>query len=780
MPQIVLAAVQFIAVNLARIGISKGIAMFVAHFVVNMAVSAAVSAAMRALSPKPPGGSMDQGQEIRTKVDAAYPREVAVGKFATGGSLAFENVSGTNNEYYWRVIPLSDDEINQITKVRGSGKDLTFSGDIHTGLRACTSHYQAADGTDCLYVRVYKGTESQTADSDLTAAFPSILDSNFRGRGVAYAIVRCKYDPDAFQGGIDLVFVGEGALLFDPRADTTAYSANLALITRAFLRGFTNNSIRVVGMGCIDDDVPEAEMEDAADICDEDVALGGGGTEDRYRGGGMISARETPREVLTNLCAGMAAAHIDRGGEIVILPGAARASVLPPITMTGKYHPLADAPISYTGKVTADELCNTVVSTCVDPTSFLEAALPVRKSAARIADEGDRFEQSYAYRYVNSLTQGQRLDQIALNKAGYQGRLSLTLGLWALELEPGDWQYFNLPHWGGGLKLFEIETMGLAIGGDPTNPSARVALSAREVDPSIYTWSTSDEIANAVAANTQPAPRASRTDWLGRLNGASAGGVSLITGAGLQRNANPLTGTDRAGAGTGANINIAAFTYNTSDPNGALLAISYNSGAVNAVNSAATYHVFAYDPTMAGGAVSYVAQLTNATTYIGNSNYVYIGTITTPADGAGGTGGSDDCVAGAAWLEEDLRACEAKPGDLIDALLEDGSFAPTPIEAIEHSFARCVRLIAQSGAALTCARSTPITQPDGAVILAPDAAGAQIAVIDDVAGFRWEEIAAVEEIEGPVAVAHIHVGGRTYAAGDRRGFRLFTHNSVKP
>lgn len=770
MPAIVSVVLRAIVVNLVRFGLSKGVAILIGKFVIGLAINAAIGAAMRALQPKP--RAMDQGAELRSKLDPAYPREVGVGTFATGGSLVYENVSGANNKYLWRVFAISDAKISQITKVRGNGLDLTFSGDIHTGLRACTSHFQSATGADCLEVRIYKGTSTQVVDPDLDAAFAEI-DSNFRGRGVAYALLRMTYDNDAWNAGGDFVFVGEGASCYDPRTGLSAYSENAALIAGQFLRGFENNGVRVVGLGCADADVPDADIEYAADICDENVALAGGGTEDRYRAGGMISARESAREVLTHLCAAMNARHIDRGGEIVLLPGAARASVLPFTITLGDV--LSDAPIQYAGRRTADQRVNAITSTFVNPADgYQEGSLPPRKDTAAITEDGERFETSRAYRYVQSKTQGQRLDEMELRAARKEGRLSLSLPLWAIELQPGDCQFFDLPHWGGGLKLFEVETIGIAISGG-ANPSARCVLSLFETAPSVYDWTTADEITQAAAAMTVPAALLSRFDNLDRLSGTVAAGNSMLTGVSAHRASNPLTAAD---VGSTATVSIAAFSYKVSEAGAASLTVSYNSGSVAGLSFSTLYHIWAYDPTLAGGAVTYAAS-TSTTTYIGDNNYVYVGSITTPANGAGPTGGGFDCVAAEAWLAPDQLARNARVGDLIDVLSADGqSIERAAIEGVRVGLGYAVRLISGSGARLCCAVSTPITQPDGSVVFAPEALGAAIAVVDGV-GLRWERVMAVEPA-GLIEVAHIHVGGRTYAAGDAPGARLFTHNAVKP
>src|SRR5205823_6852879 len=50
------------------------------------------------------------------------------------------------------------------------------------------------------WVRRYTGTATQTVDYILSQAFPSAFTSDFRGRGVAYAAVRLKFDEASNRG----------------------------------------------------------------------------------------------------------------------------------------------------------------------------------------------------------------------------------------------------------------------------------------------------------------------------------------------------------------------------------------------------------------------------------------------------------------------------------------------------------------------------------------------------------------------------------------------------
>ncbi len=763
------AVVTWVGATLAAGGIGA--------FALRIGISVAAAALMRSLTPK--AKTMDQGAQIATKLDSAYPREIAVGKFALGGSKLYENVSGTNNKYLWNVIQISDAEINQITSVQNGDEALTFSGDIHTGLRACTSHFQSASGGDMLYLRIYKGTDSQTVDSDLDAAFAEI-DSNFRLRGQAYAVLRMEWDPDAWSGGEpQFVFVGEGAKCYDPRTGLTVYTDNVALIAGQYVRGFYNNGVLICGLGASSDDLPDDELIAAANECDEAVALAAGGTEVRYRAGGVISSLSNAREVMADLALAMGGKHLDIGGQIALLPGVARTPVLD----IAEDDLLADEGIVFDDKRSAADRFNAIASTFVDPaTGYQEGALPPRKDTAAITADGQRIATSRAYRFVHSKTQGQRLDEIELRRNRREGYFACSAPMWAFELTPGDWVTATNVRWQSAQKYFEVETVGLSISGAPGGgaPVARAALGLREIHSDVFAWGTGDEITTTPAAPTRPAALASNFDAGGRLNGAAFSGNPVLTGATAYRTPlNPLSSSD---AGSTATVAIASHTLKTSEANEVTKTVSYNSGSVTGLSFTTSYFIWAYDPTFAGGAVTYVSS-TSSETYIGNNGYIYVGYITTVDDGGGGGGSPppppEFCVAAWAWIDAERCAGAIQGGDMIDVLGVDmASVARARVDGATPAKTLGYRLVTTSGVTLTCSESTPITQPSGRCIRARDALGAQVAV-DDELGLRWETI--VEKVRvGLIDVARIHVGGRTYAAGDEPGRRMFTHNPSKP
>jgi hypothetical protein len=97
---------------------------------------------------------------------------------------------------------------------------------------------------------------------------------------------------------------------------------------------------------------------------------------------------------------------------------------------------------------------------------------------------------------------------------------------------------------------------------------------------------------------------------------------------------NPLTGHD---AGSNATIPVSAFTMRTSSKGD----ISDNSGSVTALSYNTLYFVYYDDATLAGGAVTYNATTTRETAINGTGRF-FVGSVTTPVQGAADTIGNND------------------------------------------------------------------------------------------------------------------------------------------
>ena len=249
--------------------------------------------AMSALAPKPDFGAASSGTILSNNVNGIAAQDFVYGKVRKGGIITFYESTGDNNNFLHQIICLAGHEVNSIGDIYINDQVATFSGDFVTV--AGTGDGQTSWGSK---VRVKKYDGSQTAaDADLVSE--TSADANFKGLGVAYLYIRYEYDQDIFASGVPTVTaVIEGKKVYDPRTDTTAYSNNAALCIRDYI---------VSGYGLDDASVDNVYFSAAANECDENISLSGGGTEKRYELNGIVQADRSIGDVLSDMvtaCAG--------------------------------------------------------------------------------------------------------------------------------------------------------------------------------------------------------------------------------------------------------------------------------------------------------------------------------------------------------------------------------------------------------------------------------------------------------------------------------------------
>ncbi|MDE2473115.1 MAG: hypothetical protein KGL35_31515 [Bradyrhizobium sp.] len=237
---------------------------------------------------------------------------------------------------------------------------------------------------------------------------------------------------------------------------------------------------------------------------------------------------------------------------------------------------------------------------------------------------------------------------------------------------------------------------------------------------------------------------------------------SLAVGYGGIRSAQALTASSSGVVSVNAhsvNIGNATVSYNA------------NSSAVSGLTSGATYNIYALD-NYGGGSPTWFA---NTSAYSANANdNVYIaGQVTIPASGTSGGGGIGTCVCADQFISRRKRAGEIVALAVIDTF--DGYRKAKRIAwRPQISVQPCVRVETEHGASLECSVSTPFTTQDGTVCMAPALYGHS--VLTDAG---WERVAEVISV-GLREVAHIHAGGRSYAAGSNPRHRIYSHNPLKP
>ncbi|HLW79108.1 MAG TPA: Hint domain-containing protein [Terriglobia bacterium] len=143
-------------------------------------------------------------------------------------------------------------------------------------------------------------------------------------------------------------------------------------------------------------------------------------------------------------------------------------------------------------------------------------------------------------------------------------------------------------------------------------------------------------------------------------------GRLMLVNASSTPTTQPLSATNPSGSAT---ISIASFVVQY--PFGT---VSYNSGSITGLASSTKYYVYCDDPNYAGGAVTYHATTSNPTVTAGEGR-LFVGIITTPASGGGGTsgsgGGNGPCFSGNTLIRTTLgpvAIANIVPGDWIHSI----------------------------------------------------------------------------------------------------------------
>lgn len=517
MPPVIAAAQAIAAFTITVFGVELAVGSWI------MATAFSVGVNM-IFGSKPKLSDFERGISTQISTASNVSRKICYGTAKTGGSLAFGDETGTDNEYLWLVIALADHQSDSLAGVIVGDQEVTW--DSGTGV---VSEYTSG-GTDHMEITFYDGSESQTADSALVTA-STVWTSDHRLRGVTYVVVKLTWNQDLFSGIPRFEWVLNGRPLYDPRLDSTVsggsgthryatpstwefgsdIGGNPALQLHDYLRGIELNSIRIGGMGIGADDVPLAQVMAAANVNDESVSLAAGGSELRYVSGLFLDTADTHRTNIEKILATMAGELHDHGGLLRMFSGEARTPVL---TVTddmivravqvgdGEWAP---APFKYEPKRGRDELVNRVFGRYIEPGQlYNDLEYPARTSASYVTqDGGDDWDQQLDLIGVQSNTQGQRIAEIFLRRARWQGKLTFTGVPELIELEAGDWFTFSSSRFGwtgGNVKTFIAQT--------PTrNPDMTVSIVAQEIDSTVYDWTPgTDELTpKGATATTKPA-----------------------------------------------------------------------------------------------------------------------------------------------------------------------------------------------------------------------------------------------------------------------------------
>ncbi|RWM02095.1 MAG: hypothetical protein EOR68_08285 [Mesorhizobium sp.] len=439
-------------------------------------------------------GNQQKAQAQASQLDTTYgedlARTVALGKVGTAGQLVYRNPYGSGNRTVQDVYILSHFRINRINRVRYKGEWKTLGG-----VEDATRGFRIQDIDSEIWVKLYKGTMSQTADPGLIArANPAgRWTVNHRGAGIAYAVVTNKLNREHLTSPWAAFFEIEGAPLYDWRKDssiggsgphrwndqtTWEFSENPVLMQYALERGFFNGTEMMVGKGVSAARLPIAEWTLAANICDESVGVTGA----RYSAGVVAAAGSgvTHDQNIQPLLEACAATWVDDATGEYPIAGAAQSIAF---TFTDD-DIMLDEPFRFSLKRTKSELINTLAGTYLEPDKFYEQTpFAVRIDPVALAEDGERLAVSVPYGAVNRSVVADRLADIAFKASRYQGNGDTCIHpKYLAEAKPGRWINWDSAEF--GLRSFQIVEKRLGPLGDKA--ARNIYLTLQEVGDGIF------------------------------------------------------------------------------------------------------------------------------------------------------------------------------------------------------------------------------------------------------------------------------------------------------
>jgi hypothetical protein len=473
--------------------------------VTNALIAGISTLALGGLSALTTKGNKAGTQNFGTKVAArgsSVPRQIIYGQCRVGGTITQMHSTGTDNVKLCTFVVLAGHRINGLVKLRindveATTTSATVSGEtVHT---VTNSDFTNADndhdfGSGRL-IRFTFHDGQQTAHDGLARASlgSTFVPDTHTFTGCAYAYIEMIYDQEKLSSMPNLSFEVQGALVFDPRDDSTAYNDNPALCIRDYLTNTT------YGLKCESSEINDAQsgggFYSAAATCDTNVTLADNTTTTHtYFCGGFFSMADSGEEVLDTLLTSCAGNITYTNGKFNLFVGAAQT---PSLTVTD-----SDIlePVTMQTKPANGNMYNQVKALFVDSTAaYKPTDTPIFSSSAFLTeDTPDDDSNDYPnYRKMMEIRlpittaseAAQRIARIALNQSRYTLNISVLVGLNFLKAQPHDWVYVTNERMGWTQKTFEIVSMNVEpISSTTDTEILGVRLYLRETHPDIYAF----------------------------------------------------------------------------------------------------------------------------------------------------------------------------------------------------------------------------------------------------------------------------------------------------
>lgn len=497
-----------IAAPLVGLGLSTTAATTIATAGLYAATTAASIFLQMSMMEKP-------HQEIGTKLEAvlggAVNQAIHVGRKETAGSFIYKGTWGRSgkvpNAFLVKVYNLSDRPVSGFEDyVWIDGIKCNYDPDETNVIDGFNVGHPInkwdSSGGHRLWVKFHDGTQT-SADNYLVDKFgtgPRAWTNDHIGRGRAYMVVTQKYDKKNPTGEAEVLAVIKNTPLYDFRNDSTNGGSgsqryqtestwgtdpgNPITASYHIMRGiYRGNEWMYGGQAWPATRFDNATWTAAANKCDTDVNVVGGGTINYSRVGAEIDVSEEPWTVIERMLKACNGRLVESGGKFKVYVGGIGASV----------HTFTDDDIILSEELTdklfpsRDQIANTVNGTYVEPANAGEAkAYKPRTSTEFVDEDGDERKTTLDFDYVRDNRQAQRMANLALKDSRRFRTFSVAFWSWARKFEPCD-----VVTWTS--ERFQFTAKRFILGDVVLRDDGIVVANLREADPNDDNWTTADE-----------------------------------------------------------------------------------------------------------------------------------------------------------------------------------------------------------------------------------------------------------------------------------------------
>lgn len=393
-------------------------------------------------------------------------RQIVYGRAMVSGPLVFA-AGSSDNQTLHMVIALAGHECDAVESI--------WFNDEEVGARDGNGNVTAGRYAGKAKIVAHLGASDQSADASLVSANVGWTAAH-RLRGVCYLYVKLTWDQNIYPRGIpNIKAVVRGKKLFDPRTATTVWSQNFALAVRDYLTGSHGLA------------APAAEIDDdyfiaAANVADEDVALSGGGTENRYACNGVIDLGATPRQSLEALLSAGAGVLVWSAGQYRLHAGAYDTPDATALTADDLRGQIVVRP-----RIARQALFNAVRGTYVDPAKYWQPGdFPPVSNATYATQDGATIYRDIALPMTTSVATAQRLAKLQVERSRQGTTIDFPAKLTQLRRAVWDVVPVTIAALGWSAKPFRVVDWQFA-------PAGGVDLVLQEEAAASYDWNSGME-----------------------------------------------------------------------------------------------------------------------------------------------------------------------------------------------------------------------------------------------------------------------------------------------